>query len=213
MRLVKTLLSLPALITAACSGGADSSTTSRPASEEVPTHSASTGANTANTSTADASATATSTSATGADTVAGGTETSASTATVTGGTTGSTPSGESLSFARDIFPLWEMVREPAWQYRGSGSYSGCNVDGVCHGGARAGAGLMMLDAPSTYAELVDVPSASTLCAGTLRVVVGDPDNSCLVLFYKGRLGKDDLDWVNDAEIELMRDWIRQGALP
>jgi hypothetical protein len=35
----------------------------------------------------------------------------------------------------------------------------------------------------------------------------------LVLFYQGRLGTDDLGWVDDAEIELMREWIRQGALP
>jgi hypothetical protein len=72
---------------------------------------------------------------------------------------------------------------------------------------------MMADAVSTYAELIGVPSASTLCEGTLRVVAGEPENSCLVLFYQGRLGNDDLAWVDDAEIQLMRDWISQGAQP
>ena len=176
-----------------------------------------TGSSTIGTSAADAAAVATTTATTTASasatsgTTSGGTATT--TSAVTGGTTASNPGDETLSFSRDIFPLWEMVRKPAWQYRGTGSYSGCNVDGVCHGGASPGAGLMMADAPSTYAELIDVASASTLCAGSLRVVAGDPEASCLVLFYQGRLGNDDLGWVNDAEIELMREWIRQGALP
>lgn len=178
---------------------------------------AATGSSTTGTSAADAAQVATTTATTTAgasvtsDTTSGGLATTMG--AVTGGTTASNQGDETLSFSRDIFPLWEMVREPAWQYRGTGSYSGCNVDGVCHGGASPGAGLMMADAPSTYAELIDVPSASTLCAGSLRVVAGDPEVSCLVSFYQGRLGNDDLGWVDDAEIELMREWIRQGALP
>ena len=118
-----------------------------------------------------------------------------------------------LSFASDIWPVWSMMRDPVFVYRGMGSYSGCTDVGGCHSGANAAAGLSMPDAETTYAQLIDTPSVSSLCAGTQRVVVGDPENSCVVLFYEGRLGKEDLDWVDDAEIELMREWIRQGALP
>ncbi len=118
-----------------------------------------------------------------------------------------------LSFANDIWPVWNMSRDPVFVYRGMGSYSGCTDVGVCHGGTSPGAQLSMPDPDTAYSQLIDVPSVSSLCAGTQRVVVGDPDNSCLILFYVGRLGKDDLDWVDDTEIELMREWIRQGALP
>lgn len=248
------MLSLPVLVTVACSGGAGTGASSGPASDgssgggdEVTSDSVSTSASTSsaspstsaastgdvgtmgNASTGDVGTTGDATTgdvdptntgtngvaATGSSTTAASASAGPTTSTsaVSSGTTGSTPTDEVLSFARDIFPLWEMVREPAWQYRGTGSYSGCNVDGVCHGGAAPGAGLMMADAASTHAELVDVPSASTLCAGTLRVVAGAPEASCLVLFYQGRLGNDDLGWVDDAEIELMREWILQGALP
>lgn len=240
------MLSLPVLVTVACSGGAGTGASSGPASggssgggDEVTSDSVSTSASTSSASpstgdvstgdastgevgtsgdasTGDVGATSTGTngvSLTGSSTTAASAGPATLTSAVSVGTTGSTPTDEVLSFARDIFPLWEVVREPAWQYRGTGSYSGCNVDGVCHGGAAPGAGLMMADAASTYAELVDVPSASTLCAGTLRVVAGAPEASCLVLFYQGRLGEDDLGWVDDAEIELMREWILQGALP
>ena len=73
--------------------------------------------------------------------------------------------------------------------------------------------MRMPDQQTAYAQMIDTPSVSSICAGTQRVAVGDPENSCLVLFYQGRLGNDDLGWVDDAEIELMREWIRQGALP
>jgi hypothetical protein len=105
------------------------------------------------------------------------------------------------------------MRDPAFVYRGMDSYSGCTDVGVCHGGENPGAGLTMPDAETAYAQLIDTPSVSSLCAGTQRVVVGDPENSCVVLFYEGRLGREDLDWVDDAEIELVREWIRQGAQP
>jgi len=118
-----------------------------------------------------------------------------------------------LSFAADIWPLWNMVRDPLFVYRGMDSYSGCTDVGVCHGGGNPGAGLRMPDQQTAYAQMIDTPSVSSICAGTQRVAVGDPENSCLVLFYQGRLGSDDLGWVDDAEIDLMREWIRQGALP
>lgn len=236
------MLSFPVLVAAACSGGGGTgaTVTSDAASTSAVSTSAgspgagtndagttgtdttgvgATGSGTSGTTAAEVSATSTtatstpSASASGTDLGAMSSGSATTIGAVSTGTTASTSGEAALSFALDIFPLWEMVREPAWQYRGTGSYSGCNVDGVCHGGASPGAGLIMADAPSTYAELIDVPSASTLCDGTLRVVAGDPETSCLVLFYQGRLGSDDLGWVDDAEIELMREWIRQGALP
>lgn len=119
-----------------------------------------------------------------------------------------------LSFAADIWPLWSMERDPVFVYRGMGSYTGCSDETApCHGAANPGALLSMIDAETTYAQMLDSPSLSGICAGTQRVLVGDPDQSCLILFYEGRLGPLDLDWVDEAEIELMREWIRQGAAP
>jgi hypothetical protein len=69
----------------------------------------------------------------------------------------------------------------------------------------------MSDAETAYRALFEVASTTGLCAGAIRVIPGDPDRSCLVLFYKGRLGEADLKWVDDAEIELVRQWIAQGA--
>lgn len=119
-----------------------------------------------------------------------------------------------LSFAADIWPLWSRERDPVFVYRGMGSYSGCaDETAPCHGAPNPGALLSMADVDTAYAQMMDTPSTSGICEGTQRVAVGDPDQSCLVLFYVGRLGPDDLDWVDEAEIELMREWIRQGALP
>ncbi len=129
------------------------------------------------------------------------------------GTPEDATTGAPLSFESDIWPLFILERDPVFVYRGMGSYGGCNVDGVCHGGERPGADLRMLDRESTYEQLLEVPSNSGICEGTLRVVPGDPDNSCLILFYVGRLGEEDLDWVDNAEIDLVRQWILDGALP
>lgn len=119
-----------------------------------------------------------------------------------------------LSFAKDIWPLWVATRDPVFVYRGMGSYSGCaDETAPCHGAQAPGAQLSMTDIDTAYAQMLNTASVSGLCAGSQRVVEGDPENSCLIQFYVGRLGKEDLDWVDDAEIELMREWIRQGALP
>jgi hypothetical protein len=117
-----------------------------------------------------------------------------------------------LSFAADIWPVFAKIRDPVFVYRGMGSYESCVTTGVCHGGAAPGARLGMTEPVSAYDQLLDVPSESELCAGTLRVVAGDPDASCLILFYIGRL-RDDLEWVDTAEIDLVRQWIAEGALP
>jgi hypothetical protein len=50
----------------------------------------------------------------------------------------------------------------------------------------------------------------------VNVSTGDVYNNVglagVVLFYQGRL-KDDLQWVPQTEIELMRRWIADGARP
>jgi hypothetical protein len=95
-------------------------------------------------------------------------------------------------------------------------YTGCTTaTSPCHSAASPGARLDMRDVNTAYNALVNVASATSLCAaggGTIRVIPGDPDRSCLVLFYQGRL-KDDRQWVDQAEIDLVRRWIAEGARP
>lgn len=215
----RTLISVELLIVSACSSDAGTSSTSgypEPQDGQATSQSSLT---TGSTTSSGMGGQAT----TGNGTTTG--QTSSVSSTTTGGqattdnenvgeqtstTSGMTPP---LSFATDIWPLWSMVRDPVFVYRGMDSYTGCTDVGVCHGGGNPGAGLRMPDQATAYAQMIDTPSVSSICAGTQRVAVGDPENSCLVLFYQGRLGSDDLGWVDDAEIDLMREWIRQGALP
>ena len=120
-----------------------------------------------------------------------------------------------LSFAADIWPVFKQVRNPPFVYRGMGTYGGCTAATPCHGSANPGARLSMIDSNTAYAALVNVASLTSLCVGrgaTTRVVPGDPDASCLVQFYVGRL-KDDLQWVDEVEIDLVRRWIAEGARP
>ena len=117
-----------------------------------------------------------------------------------------------LSFEADIWPVFAKVRDPIFVYYDDSRYESCVTTGVCHGGATPGAQLRMPDPETAYGMLLDVPSRTGLCNGTLRVVAGDPDQSCLILFYETRL-RDELDWVGTAEIELVRQWITQGARP
>lgn len=138
-------------------------------------------------------------------------------ATTTGGTgaAGGAAGTTALSFAADIWPVFDKVRQPVFVYRGMGSYESCTTNGVCHGGTNPGARLSMADADTAYRALVNTTSVTSLCAvrnATVRVVPGDPDRSCLIAFYQERL-KDDLQWVDQAEIDLVRAWIAQGARP
>jgi hypothetical protein len=127
--------------------------------------------------------------------------------------TGGSGGAQALSFRADIYPVFQMIRDPAFVYPGAGSFDSCNDTGVCHGGEVApGAGLGMMDVDMAYAELFGVMSESELCNGTIRVAAGNPEQSCLIRFYEGRL-RDELDWVDNDEIDLMRRWIAQGALP
>jgi hypothetical protein len=130
-----------------------------------------------------------------------------------GGTSGSAGSNsEALSFAADIWPVFEKVRDPVFVYRGTGAYESCTTTGVCHGGDDPGAGLSMANAETAYDQLLGVPANSVLCGDTDRVLVGEPELSCLILFYEQRL-RDDLEWVDTAEIDLVRQWIAEGARP
>jgi pilus assembly protein FimV len=132
----------------------------------------------------------------------------------TGGAAGT--GATALSFAADIWPVFDKTRDPVFVYRGMGSYSGCSTPtSPCHGSANPGARFSMSDASTAYAALLGVSSTSGLCntaGATTRVIPGDPDRSCLVRFYVGRL-KDDLQWVDQAEIDLVRRWIAEGARP
>jgi hypothetical protein len=119
---------------------------------------------------------------------------------------------EALSFEADIWPVFEAIRDPVFVYYGGSTYQSCTTTGVCHGGDDPGAGLSMADADTAYDQLLGVPSTSSLCGDTVRVIPGEPEQSCLVLFYEGRL-RDELEWVDTAEIDLVREWIAGGALP
>ncbi len=118
------------------------------------------------------------------------------------GTDGGTTGG-ALSFEQDVWPVLAMDRDPPLT-QGSASCA------ACHGGGAGG--LALPDAAGSYANLIDVPSTSALCAGTPRVTAGDPDGSCFVIFYEMRL-RDSLGWVDETETELVRAWVASGAAP
>jgi len=120
--------------------------------------------------------------------------------------------GQLLSFEADIWPVFEQIRDPVFVYYDSSTYESCVTAGVCHGGDRPGSGLSFATSDIAYQMLLDQPSSSSLCDGTVRVVPGNPEESCLILFYEGRL-RDELEWVDTPEIDLAREWVRQGALP
>lgn len=128
------------------------------------------------------------------------------------GSPGGSGGSQALSFRTDIFPVFAMTRDPAFVYPGGSTFESCTTTGVCHGGVRPGAGLQMIDADMAYGELFGAASTTELCNGTTRVIAGNPAESCLILFYEGRL-RDELDWVEDTEIDLVRRWIAEGALP
>jgi len=81
----------------------------------------------------------------------------------------------------------------------------------CHG-ANGTAGLSFPDPATGSSSLLDDPSTSELCAATPRVIPGDPDGSCFVVFYELRL-RDSLAWVAADEAALVRAWVESGAAP
>jgi hypothetical protein len=128
------------------------------------------------------------------------------------GGAGGAGGARALSFRADIYPMFDMIRDPVFVYYDGSQFESCTTTGVCHGGRNAGAGLQMNDADQAYSQLMNVPSETALCAGTTRVIAGNPAQSCLILFYEQRL-RTELEWVDTAEIDLVRRWITEGALP
>jgi hypothetical protein len=121
-------------------------------------------------------------------------------------------SSRSLSFEADIWPVFALIRDPIFVYYDDSTYESCVTNGVCHGGSTPGAGLRMPDPDTAYEQLLNVPSRTSLCDDSLRVVPGDPEQSCLILFYRQRL-RAELEWVTESEIDLVSQWIAEGALP
>lgn len=85
----------------------------------------------------------------------------------------------------------------------------------CHAGAGAPQGLR-LDAASSYASLVGVPSSEV--PGLLRVEPGDPANSYLVQKLAGNASVGDRmpsgqPALPEATIQAIRQWIVDGAMP
>jgi hypothetical protein len=111
-----------------------------------------------------------------------------------------------VSFVYDLWPILSMARDPAF----AGANDSCAGENGCH---RTGAGgLVLPDMTTSYGNLLDAPSSSTLCAGKLQVVASQPDESCFVVFYEQRL-RDQLAWVDQAETDLVRAWVEEGAAP
>ena len=85
----------------------------------------------------------------------------------------------------------------------------------CHSGANAPAGLR-LDAANSYLNLVGVPSVEP--SGLLRVAPGDANNSYLIRKLEGTAGigarmPAGLPAVPQSDINIIRQWIGDGALP
>ncbi len=103
--------------------------------------------------------------------------------------------------------------------------TGCNGSPLCHGGATGG-NLIMNGKAATYAALVGVaamgtnliPGKTPDCkdSGLERVVPGDPDNSLLVKKIEQTPPCGDPMpptgvKLADAQIQLIRTWIQNGA--
>ena len=85
----------------------------------------------------------------------------------------------------------------------------------CHSGGAAEAG-MNLSPATAYAALVNV--ASTQRSGAVRVVPGNADGSYLIQKLRGdagivgvRMPADGPPYLTDAQINLIRQWISEGA--
>jgi hypothetical protein len=99
---------------------------------------------------------------------------------------------------------------------------GCTA-GYCHGANAAG--LMMTDAATSYANIVDVPATMGVCDLTQRVVPGDPEQSILWMRVRPaaldggmpcavKMPNDGTDnGLSEADAQIVYDWIANGALP
>jgi hypothetical protein len=90
----------------------------------------------------------------------------------------------------------------------------CALAGGCHAGVDAPYGQDLSEGKA-YGNIVSVPSQEV--ETFLRVSPGDPDNSYLILKVSGdpRIGGDRMPlggpYLDDAEIQKLRDWIAAGA--
>ncbi len=88
----------------------------------------------------------------------------------------------------------------------------------CHGPATVAGGLV-LEGEGAYDSLMNDPCQNELAVaeGLLRVAAGEPDNSFLYVKVTDARGMGDpmppWDSLDDADIELIRQWIIDGARP
>jgi hypothetical protein len=91
----------------------------------------------------------------------------------------------------------------------------CAIAGGCHAGVGAPYGQDLSEGKA-YASIVGVESQEV--PGLLRVAPGDPDNSYLVMKVAGdpRIAGERMPfggpYLEQAEIDAIREWIESGAL-
>jgi hypothetical protein len=190
---------------AGCGDDDEESTTDAGMTESGATQSTSAGTSSAGTTDASTSGTTTGTTSDATSGTSAGTTADASTGAGTTGDDDETETtGGGLSFEDDVWPVLTMTRAEPF----SGNNDSCAGTNGCHFGGAGG--LAIPDAATGYANLIDQPSSSSLCAGMDLVVAGDPDASCFVVFYEDRL-RDQLGWVDQQETDLVRNWVAGGA--
>lgn len=87
---------------------------------------------------------------------------------------------------------------------------------ICHGGGSSGGLSLTGDAAADHAALVGVASHDK--PDETLVIAGDPDNSYLIKKLTGAAGIEgdpmpSTGALDDAQIQLIRDWIADGAQP
>ncbi|MEX0602515.1 MAG: IPT/TIG domain-containing protein [Bacteroidota bacterium] len=106
-----------------------------------------------------------------------------------------------ISFASDIYPLFSLT-----QY-------GCNG---CHNSGTAPY-YVANNASATRANLVNVDATTGSCTDKKRVVVGNANESVLYLRVAGTTCGDRMPQggspISPSHLNLIRDWINQGAAP
>jgi hypothetical protein len=120
-----------------------------------------------------------------------------------------------------IFRRRTVVTEPTWEsIYGTVIADGCAIGG-CHDAASApnSGGLDMSSSALAYEQLVHGMAAFPTC-GTTRVVPNDPDASFLVRKLDGSALDLDCgvsmpigDILPDSQVQAIRQWIMDGALP
>lgn len=134
----------------------------------------------------------------GDDTTAGedstGSDDTAGDDTAGDGTAGESTGAAAVSYADEIFPMFLA--------------SGCTE---CHAGGNPAASLALEDAAQSYADMVDVASVAGQCpTQDLRVSPGSLEDSCLDVFFGNFLANGSM---TQAEVDLGRQWILEGAAP